>query len=296
MKKQTIETKVTISHSEKVWFPKSGITKGDIISYYREVSEFFIKYSCDHPVTLQRFPDGISSNSFFQKNLSNYFPDWIASTKVEKKNGEVEMAMINDVETLIYLTNQGTIVYHLGLSESSNSHNPDRMIIDLDPENENDFEKVRKAAKKIRSIYEKLDLPCFLMVTGSKGIHMVTPLLGKESFDEVKEFAKKLCDHLAQQCPEETTTEIRKENRRGRVFLDYLRNAYAQTGVAPYSVRAFENAPVAIPLFCEELDDKKIHAQYFTIKNVARRLEKMGDPWENFYSSKKSIVNLADKL
>jgi bifunctional non-homologous end joining protein LigD len=287
---------VAITNEDKIMFPVSGITKGDLIKYYKEVSELMIKYSSSHPVTLHRFPNGISNKEFIQKNVSAHFPDWIPTVKVEKKGGFVEMAMINNEETLIYLTNQGSIVYHTWLSNQHKLHFPDRMIIDLDPAEDGHFKKVAKAARMIRKIYDDLELPCFLMTTGSKGLHIVTPLSEKAGYDEVKGFARALCQHVATLCPNDTTIEIRKDKRKGRVFLDYLRNAYAQTGVAPYSVRAIENAPVAVPLFCEELDNEKLHSQFYTIHNLAKRLDKKGDPWEGFDRLGFSISRLYKKL
>jgi bifunctional non-homologous end joining protein LigD len=293
---KAVTSDFSFTNTDKVLFPESGITKGEVLRYYQDISDLMIKYSSNHPVTLHRFPNGIGGKEFMQKNVSQHFPDWIPTVTVEKKGGHVEMAMLNDANTLLYLTNQGSIVYHTWLSSRGNLYSPDRMIIDLDPSEDGHFKIVADAARMIRRIYDELGLPCFLMTTGSKGLHVVTPLEGKEKFDEVKAFARSLCSHIARLCPKETTVEVRKEKRKGRVFLDYLRNAYAQTGVAPYSVRAIEKAPVATPLFCEELEDKKLYSQSFNISNLFRRLDRQGDPWEGFGKKAFSVTKLYDKL
>lgn len=286
-RRRSVKRRVSVSRENKILFPESGITKGDLIGYYQEISDVFVRHARNRPVSLHRFPSGIDGKDIFQKNIPGYFPGWIPVVETPKKNGSLKMTMINNRDTLVYLANQAAIVYHTWLSQGDNLHHPDRMIIDLDPE-AGDFELAKKAALKLMDIYDALQLPCFLMLTGSKGLHIATPLAKKESFDEVKEFARELCQYMAAKCPQETTIEIRKEKRKGRVFLDYLRNAYAQTAVAPYSVRANEYAPVAAPIFCEELEQRDIGPRIFTIRNLRQRLDKKGDPWENF--NKRGII------
>jgi bifunctional non-homologous end joining protein LigD len=289
------ERNVDITNRDKILFPNSGINKGQLIDYYRAIAPMMIKYSFDHPITLHRFPNGIDDKNFMQKNVSAHFPSWIPRVKVDKQGGQVEMAMINDSDTLTYLSNQGTIVFHSWLSKSKALHFPTRLVIDLDP-SDNNFKMVVKAAKTIRKIYDELELPCYLMTTGSKGLHIITPLSGKESFVEVKNFAKTLCSYIAGLCPNETTVEVRKDKRLGRVFLDYLRNSYAQTAVAPYSVRAIDGAPVATPLFCEELDHKNMHSQYFNVNSLLKRIESVGDPWDGFNEQGFSVKKLFRKM
>lgn len=282
---------IRITRSDKVLFPSTGLTKGQVIAYYKDISKFFIRYSANHPVTLHRFPNGIETKDIYQKNIPEYFPDWIPTVEAAKKGGSVRMAMVNDVQTLSYLSNQATIVYHLWLSGIPDLHYPDRMILDLDPPDQN-FEIVKAVAQKIRKVYDELGLPYYLMTTGSKGLHITTPLKRRQTFEEVKDFAKKVVGHIARQCPE-TTLEIRKENRKGRIFLDYLRNAYAQTAVAPYSLRAFGKAPVAAPIYAEELMKPGFHSQWFDINNIRQRLDQ-GDPWEDFHQKAISIRKPAE--
>lgn len=159
-------------------------------------------------------------------------------------------------------------------------NHPDKLIFDLDPPG-NDFETVRFAAGWLREMLQEVGLVPFVMTTGSKGLHVVAPLDRSADFDEVRAFVRQLADELARREPERLTTETRKDQRQGRVFLDYLRNAYGQTGVAPYTVRAKPGAPVATPLDWAELADPRLHSQRYTLRNIFQRLGQKADPWQN---------------
>ncbi|MBD1259772.1 non-homologous end-joining DNA ligase [Maribacter polysiphoniae] len=279
-----------IKHSEKMLFPISGITKGNLIDYYNSVAGHILPYLKDRPLTLHRFPNGIAEEGFFQKNASDYFPQWIKTVKVKKKDGWVNHVICNNKETLAYLAYQGTITFHISLSKIDKLDYPDRLIFDLDPSGHN-FGQVLKGVQILRSLLaEQLGLPTYVMTTGSKGLHLTIPLMRVEHFDEVRDFAKKVATYLAEKHPEDFTIAIHKDERKGRLFLDYLRNSYGQTAVCPYSVRALENAPVATPIFWKELYEIK-DAQAFNIHTVPDRLKHMNDPWENFT---KNAVILSD--
>ncbi|NAS13719.1 ATP-dependent DNA ligase [Flavobacteriaceae bacterium R33] len=271
-----------IPHSDKILFPESGITKGELATYYDAVANNMLPYLSDRPLTLHRFPNGISREGFFQKNASKYFPDWIKTAKIRKKNGWVNHVICDRKETLLYLVSQGTITFHIALSTLDKLDYPDKMIFDLDPP-ETNFDMVVEGAKIVRSFLEnKLGLKTFVMTTGSRGLHVVVPLDRTENFNVIHDLAKGIAKHLASENPEKLTTAIRKDQRKGRLFLDYLRNSYAQTSVCPFSVRAVENAPVATTLRWGELEDKGLNAQTYNISNIFGRLREMGNPWEDF--------------
>lgn len=274
---------VNLSNEDKVLFPGSGITKGELIRYYQDIAPAMLPLVRDRPVTMQRFPDGIGSGGFYQKEKPDYFPDWIEDTEVKKENGEtLKMVVANNAATLVYLANQACITPHTWLSRKDKIHYPDKMIFDLDPPG-NDYRAVVKGAGALRQILEeKLSFRTFIMTTGSRGLHVVVPLNRKAEFDTVRAFAARICQDVAGKYEKDFTTEVRKDKRKGRLFLDYLRNAYAQTGVSPYAVRALENAPVATPLHWDELDDKKLHAKSFHIKNIFKRVEDTENPWKDF--------------
>lgn len=269
---------IEVSNLDKVLFPKDGITKGDVIDYYRRVAETALPHFRDRPLSMQRFPDGIDKEGFFQKEAPGYFPDWIERVELPKEDGSVAYVVASTAATLAYLANQGCITPHLGLSRTTAIDRPDRIIFDLDPADD-DFSKVRWAAMRIKDLLEEVGLAAFAAATGSRGLHVVVPLDRSADFDTVRDSARGVAQQLARRHPDALTVEHRKEKRGDRVFLDYLRNAYGQTAVAPYGVRAKDGAPVAAPLDWSEVASKDFGPRRYTIQNIFRRLGRKHDPW-----------------
>lgn len=285
-----------VSKKDKILFPKSRITKNDIVIYYDLIADYILPYLKNRPLTMQRFPGGISEKGFFQKNASDYFPDWIETVKIKKADGWVNHVVCNTKKTLLYLANQYVLTFHVALSKIDKIDHPDKLIFDLDPP-DGHFNLVLKAAGALNIFLEKqLDLKTYVMTSGSRGMHVVVPLKCRENFDEVHHFAKQVSAHIANKHPNEFTTASRKDQRRGRLHIDYLRNSYAQTSVSPFSVRALENAPVATPLHWEELNDLTLFAQKYTIHNVIQRVEQKENPWKDFEENAKSIFYAQKKL
>jgi bifunctional non-homologous end joining protein LigD len=277
---------VRVSHPDKVLFPESGITKGEIVDYYRRVAPVMLPYLRGRPLMLQRLPEGLSGPVFIQKQVSAYFPAWIHRTTVAKEGGRVTHAVCDDGATLVYIANQGCLTPHVWLSRADDPDRPDRMIVDLDPSTD-DVEDVRLAARLAREILSEAGLEPYLMATGSRGFHIVVPLRRSEGFDGVRAVARGLADALARREPAKLTTAARKKDRGGRVYLDVLRNAYAQTAVPPYAVRARPGAPVAVPLGWDELDSAKPDG--WTIRTVPDRLDRAPDPWRGFARRARSL-------
>ncbi len=272
---------VALSNLDKIWFPRSKISKGDIIEYYHAVAEYFLPHVKNHLLTMQRFPGGITQESFYQKNAGSYFPAWIKTVSVAKhEGGSIDYVICNNAATLVYLANQGAITLHAWLSQASKLYYPDRMIFDLDP-SVNNFSRIRNAALLLKEMFDELKIPCFAMTTGSRGMHVYIPLKRIHTFDEVGDFAYAIGKRMLQEFPKEFTLEVRKEKRGTKIFIDTLRNRYSATSVAPYSVRPHENAPVAAPLHWQEVKDSKLSSQKFTINNVLARLKSDGDPWHD---------------
>jgi bifunctional non-homologous end joining protein LigD len=279
--KEVIEVdghEIALSNTGKVLFPQAGMTKGELIGYYRRIAPTMLPHLAGRPLSFERFPDGIETSGFMQKNASDYFPGWIRRARVAKEDGEVEHAVAEDAATLIYLANQACVTLHVGLARVDRIHHPDRLVIDFDPSDE-DFDKVKRAARAARRLLEETGLVPFVQTTGSRGLHVWVPLEPETTFDEVRGFAADLADRLVAQAPEELTTEQRKAKRGTRVFVDVARNAYGQTAVAPYSVRARAEASVATPLDWAELDDPGLGSARYTITNLFRRLGQKPDPW-----------------
>jgi bifunctional non-homologous end joining protein LigD len=283
-------TKVTLTHPDKVLFPDDGLTKRDLAEYHERVAGWMLPHMRGRPVSMQRFPDGIEAKGFFHKDIPSYFPDWIKRVEVPKSGGSVTHVVASNVNTLLYLVNQNTITPHVWLSRADRVWQPDRMVIDLDPPPGGDFTAVRRAARHTGELLRELGFTPFAQVTGSKGIHVWTPLRRRARHDEVRAFAGQVGAALAKRHPDALTTEWRKEKRDGRILVDTARNTYAQTAVPPYSVRARPGAPVATPIEWDELSDSRLRPDRWTVKTVLRRLSQRGDPWADITSYARGIA------
>jgi bifunctional non-homologous end joining protein LigD len=278
------------SNEDKVLFPGAGITKGDLIDYYERISDRMLPHLKDRPLVMQRFPDGIEKSGFYQKQVGDYFPDWIDTVRVKlKTSGESqELVVCGNKTSLAYLMNQACLTLHPWLSRRDRVDHPDLMVIDLDPPG-SDFEPARTAALRVRDLFEELDLACFAKLTGSKGVHVVVPLDRRSDFDAVRAFARAAMKLLASRYPDELTTAPSKSKRRGRLYLDTGRNAYAQTAVAPWSPRPLPGAPVAAPVAWRDLERKGIGARDYTVRNVFRRIARRQDPWARLRRRARSL-------
>lgn len=289
------EPNIELSHVDKVLFPAGGQTKGDLIAFYERIAPTALPHYRDRPLTMQRFPDGIDQSGFFQKNAANHYPDWIDTALLEKEDGQVEHVLVNDRATLLFLANQGCITFHLALARIDKPHHPDRLIFDLDPSDE-DFEKVRSVAQRLHVLLDSLELKSYVQTTGSRGLHVVVPLNRQARFERVREFSRKLADVLQGRHPDLVTTEQRRHKRGAAVFVDCLRNAYGQTAVAPYSVRALAGAPVATPIRWDEVGSAALHPRKYTIGNLFRRLGQMRDPWADIDQFAQSLDSAESSL
>ncbi|MFD4630636.1 non-homologous end-joining DNA ligase [Streptomyces sp. NPDC058284] len=267
---------VEVKRPEKTLFPEDGITKADLVEHYRRVAPRMLPELRGRPLMLERMPDGIDGDRFYQKEVSDYFPDWIHRAAVPKENGEVTHVLCEDTATLAYLAGQACITPHRWLSRADRPRHPDRLVFDLDPSADG-FEPVRRAAHRLRALLEELELPSGLMTSGSLGLHVVVPLNRRDEVDDVLAFARATADTLAARYPKELTTEARKDARKGRLYLDVARNGYAQTAVAPFAVRSLPGAPVAVPLGWHELAEPELSARRWTVTDLGDRLEQ--DPW-----------------
>lgn len=283
--KYSIET----SNEDKILFAPTKITKGDLIQYYYQIAPIMLPYVKNRPMTMLRYPHGIKQEGFYQKDIPDYFPSWIKRVTIAKhEGGSTDYVVCNNSATLVYLANQACITPHLWLSKIDKLDYPDRMIFDIDPPR-NNFEMVRTTALLLKEVLEELGLVSFVMTTGSAGLHVVVPLKRRDTFDTVRAFARDVAEILVHNYPKKYTLEMRIEKRKNRVFLDVLRNAFAQTGVAPYAVRPKPGAPVATPITWKEVKDPALTSQRYTINNVFTRLKKHGDPWVTMMQSACSL-------
>ncbi|MGJ5831284.1 non-homologous end-joining DNA ligase [Streptomyces ossamyceticus] len=277
---------VEIHRPDKVLFPADGdgqgrgggteYTKGDLVAYYRAVAPFMLPHLRGRPLMLERHPDGLGGPTFMQKNTPDHYPDWIERVEVAKEGGTVVHAVCDDTATLVHLADQACVTLHRWLSRTGRIDRPDRMVLDLDPA-EDDFDQVRRAAHDVKELLDELGLPSAPMTTGSKGLHVVVPVNGHDDFDAVRDVAREIAEELVRAHPERLTTAVRKKERGGRLYLDIQRNAYAQTAVAPFTVRARPGAPVATPITWEQLDDPAVDARRWTIADAVDQART--DPW-----------------
>ncbi len=286
---------VEIGHPDKLMFPKDDISKADLARYMVKMAPAMLPHIDGRPLSYQRFPDGIEGSGFFQKHAGEHFPDWVRRASLAKEGGTVDYVVADSAATLAYLADQAAIVLHVGLARVDRPDHPDRLVIDLDPP-EDDFATVVAAAHRVKDLLDRLDLASFVMTTGSRGLHVVLPLDRKEAFDAVRDVAHDLADRLAQAHPDALTVEQRKAKRGDRVFLDVGRNAYGQTAVAPYSPRARPGAPVATPVEWDEIDAKGMTARRWTMSNIARRLGQRDDPWKAIARSPHNAAAIGDAL
>lgn len=266
-----------VHRPEKVLFPADGFTKADLVEYHRAIAPHMLPHLRGRPLMLERLPDGLDGPRFMQKETPESYPDWVRRAEVPKEGGTVTHTVCDDAATLVHLADQACVTLHRWQSKADRPDHPDRLVFDLDPP-EDDFEPVRRAARLLGELLGELRLPSVLMTTGSRGLHVVVPLVRRHAFDEVREFAKDVADLLAAAHPDRLTTEARKAARGDRLYLDVQRNGYAQTAVAPYSVRAREGAPVATPIGWDQLEDPGLTARRWNITDVADQAA--ADPWE----------------
>jgi bifunctional non-homologous end joining protein LigD len=286
---------IEISRPEKVLFPEDGITKGDLIEYYARIAPRMVPHLRDRPLTLERYPNGINTKRFFQKEVSSYFPKWIRTQTVEKVGGTVTHLVCNDTATLVYIANQACVTPHIFLSRTDKLDIPDQLVFDLDPQGD-DFEVVKSTALEFKQLLDELRLPAFLKTTGSRGLHVVVPLRRRENYDAVRTFGRDLASIIVSREPGARTMEQLKANRGDRVFIDTNRNGYAQLVAPAYAVRAKKGAPVSVPLDWSELKKKGVRSNSFTIRNIFARLEQVEDPWADFWESGASLATARRKL
>lgn len=286
---------LVISRPDKVLFPDDGLTKADLADYYQRISGIMLPYLKGRPLTLHRFPEGIHGVNFIQKNVDERFPDWMERVRVAKQDGTLTHALANNADDLRFLVDQGTIALHIWLSRKDKPRRPDRMIFDLDPAGE-DFPRVIEAARTVRELLQRTGLESFPMTTGSSGMHVVVPLDRSVGYNDTRAFAQTIADIMVKRWPRHYTTEHRTNRRGGRLYLDVQRNAYAQTGIAPYSVRALPCAPIATPLDWHELDNRRLGPRSYHIGNIFRRLAQRNCPWTGINRRRQSLSKAARQL
>lgn len=264
-----------LTNLDKVFWPKEGYTKGDLLSYYREAADYILPYLKDRPESLHRYPNGIEQPGFYQKNIDDSFPEWIKTCNVTHHDTTRRYMLIQDTKTLLYAVNLGCIDFNPFSSRTKNLENPDFAIFDLDPE-DIPFEAVIETALALHRFFEKYDIPSFCKTSGATGMHILVPTGAKYTYEQVKLFAELICSFIHQELPDITSMERSPAKRQKKVYLDFLQNNFGQTIATPYSVRPKPHAPVSMPLEWNEVK-KGLAPTDFTIENALKRMKKKGD-------------------
>jgi bifunctional non-homologous end joining protein LigD len=269
--------RIEISSPDKVLFPDDGITKADLVEYYRRAGPLLVAHAEHRPLALHRFPDGIGAHGFFQKNASDWFPDWIPTVELEKSDGTTRYVVLDRPATLVYLAGQGVITPHTLMARAEVPHRPVEVIIDLDPSTP-DRGPVQAAARRLRELLEDRGHQPRVKSSGSRGLHVHIDV-DVPDFDAGHALAEEVCRQLVEEDPDTFTLAFRKADRGDRLLLDIARNRPGQHAVAPYAVRALPGAPVAAPLDWDEALSARWDPQRWTIRNLFRRLGQREDPW-----------------
>ncbi len=282
---------VPITHPDRILYPEHGITKLDVARYYEDVQDWILPHLADRPLSLLRCPEGLKEDCFFQKHPDKQFAKDVPRIPIrEKRGGSSTYLYATSATDLVWLVQYGVLEFHPWGSRISDVDKPDTIIFDLDPGPNVSWRAISRAATTLRERLDSLGLSSFLQASGGKGLHLVVPIQPKWGWDEIKAFAHGVSSAHAQDDPKNLTTNMAKSKRRGRVFIDYLRNGRGNTSIARYSTRARENATVATPLRWDELTGGASSNRY-TVNNLRRRLSALKtDPWEDYDEAANSIT------
>ena len=280
---------LTFSNLDKILWPRDGYTKGDLIAYYLSVAKWLLPHVKDRPLTLQRYPDGISGQSFFEKQAPKFTPDWIRTIDVSADQGSRKIAYIlcNDEATLAWCANLAAIVLHVWYSHRPTLEYPDYALFDLDPGDGCSMKTLAKVALEFHDMLAEIGLRPLVKTTGGSGLHLVIPLRPKYTYDSLKQFAEIAARRVASELPKLTTLERSIARRpKGTVLLDWVQIGRGKTVVPPYGVRARDKAPVSMTLDwseVEEFESKRTTPEAanarWTIANARKRLQDEGDLW-----------------
>ncbi|MGV8853126.1 MAG: DNA ligase D [Devosia sp.] len=280
---------IKLTSPDRVIYPGQGVTKAGLVAYYAAVAERMLPYLANRPLSLLRCPQGRTKYCFFQKHDTGGFPDAMKSLLITEKDGSKEdYFYLDDLAGLIAGTQMNVLEWHLWGARNQDVEKPERIIFDIDPDEGLGFADVRSAATDIRDTLDALGLKSFPLVSGGKGVHVIAPLTPKAEWPEVKAFCKAVAQRLAENQPDRFVATMSKAKRKGKLFIDYLRNERGSTAIAPWSSRSREGAPAAVPVTWEELETVTA-ANQFSLATAARRA-KDPDPWTGYFDVRQSIT------
>jgi len=269
------EKTVPLSNLEKVFWPEKGYTKGDLIEYYRAISPWLLPYLKDRPIVMTRYPDGIHGKSFFQKDAPSFAPSWLRLERIwsEHAEREIDYFVCDDLESLLYVANLGSIPLHIWSSRVASPERPDWCILDLDPKGA-PFSDVIRIARAIHALCEKIGMPAFLKTSGATGLHILLPLGGQCTYAESRTLGEILAKTIEQELPDIATTARALSARGGKVYIDYLQNGHGKTIAGPFSARPVVEATCSAPLSWSEVN-AKLDPKHYTLKTLPARMKRL---------------------
>lgn len=270
---------VTITHPDKLYWPNGGITKGQLLSYYRDMAPTLLPYFKDRPVTLHLFPRGVEDFSYYRRDMPEGAPAWLRYVDYETESDPhlIQLPLIDSAAGLVWFANQGGIEFHLWASRAASLQQPDWAIFDLDPGDQADFSDVLQAALYLRQVLTAKNIKGYPKTSGGRGLHVYVPLAPDYDYDAVRAWVKGLGEDLAQAHPELMATPHGKTHEGKYVTVDYIQNSIGHNTAAPYTVRAHPGAPVSMPVTWDEVEDGRIRPADFTLLTAPARVAQLGD-------------------
>jgi bifunctional non-homologous end joining protein LigD len=290
--------RLRLTHLNKVYFPLPGYTKRDLLAYYFRMAERILPYLRERPLVLRRYPDGISGESFFQKDAGEAAPGWMTTTGVysDERRQEIRYFVANDLTALLYLVNLGCIDHNPWFSRVDDLAHPDYIAFDLDPTEGTAFPTVVEVARAVLAKLESLGLEVFVKTSGATGIHLFVPVERRYTYEQVRTFAEIVARLVAAEAPKHVSQERSVAKRpRGTVYIDVFQNAEGRPLAAAYAVRAFPKAPVSTPLAHAELR-RSLRPEQFNLKSIFARIEKRADPWAKFWTRRQRLEKATQAL
>jgi bifunctional non-homologous end joining protein LigD len=285
VKKQTLDvdgTKVDVSNLDKIFYPKAGFTKGDVIDYYVRVSSALLPHLKKRPITLKRYPDGVEGFFFYEKKCPDHRPKWVKTTKVAKsEGGDINYCVINDLPSLIWAANLADLELHTFLHKAPSIRRPTALAFDLDPGPPADIVLCCQVGLWLKALFDALKMESFAKTSGSKGLQVYVPINSPVTYDKTKALSHAVAELLEAQSPETVTSNMQKSRRPGKVLVDWSQNDEHKTTVNVYSLRAKDYPSVSTPVTWEEVETvvrtKNATSLQFVSKDVLNRVEKLGD-------------------
>jgi bifunctional non-homologous end joining protein LigD len=300
VKKQTLDvggTKVDVTNLDKIFYPKAGFTKGDVIDYYVRISSVLLPHLKERPITLKRYPDGVEGFYFYEKKCPDHRPEWVKTTKVAKsEGGDINYCVINDLPSLIWAANLADLELHTFLHKAPSIRRPTALAFDLDPGPPADIVLCCQVGLWLKALFDALKMESFAKTSGSKGLQVYVPINGPATYDKTKAFSHAIAELLESQSPDAVVSNMQKSRRSGKVLVDWSQNDDHKTTVNVYSLRAKEYPSVSTPVTWEEVETvvrtKDATSLQFVSKEVLKRVEKAGDLFAPVLSLKQKLPSL----